>query len=169
MSTTSFTKRILIAIVVLGLLTGSSCKKQSIPDPVSAVSISEFETRLDNLRKQSDIPGMVAMPENPRPGPQEFFVLHHTYQRKKCNDQNAENRTYGAHPAQYRDDSPDLISNSQVGTRQAREEQEDQFIKGRRHINAPQQGNRSVNQKRQQEFVLFPGRDVLTEQAILHE
>ena len=60
MSTTSFTKRILIAIVILGLLTGSSCKKETIPDPVSAVSISEFETRLDDLRKQSNIPGMVA-------------------------------------------------------------------------------------------------------------
>ena len=60
MSTTSFTKRILIAIVILGLLTGSSCKKHSIPDPVSAVSISEFETRLEDLRKQSNIPGMVA-------------------------------------------------------------------------------------------------------------
>jgi len=60
MSTTSFTKRILIAIVILGLLTGSSCKKQSLPDPVSAISISEFETRLDDLRKQSNIPGMVA-------------------------------------------------------------------------------------------------------------
>lgn len=60
MSTTSFTKRILIAIVILGLLTGSSCKKETIPDPVSAVSISEFERRLDELRKQSNIPGMVA-------------------------------------------------------------------------------------------------------------
>ena len=60
MSTSSFTKRILIAIVILGLLTGSSCKKETIPDPVSAVSISEFETRLDDLRKQSNIPGMVA-------------------------------------------------------------------------------------------------------------
>ncbi len=38
----------------------TACKKQSIPDPVSAVSIVDFETRLDNLRKGSNIPGMVA-------------------------------------------------------------------------------------------------------------
>ena len=56
-----FTKNILIAIVIMVLLTGfTTCKKQSIPDPVSAVSISDFETRLDNLRKNSNIPGMVA-------------------------------------------------------------------------------------------------------------
>jgi CubicO group peptidase (beta-lactamase class C family) len=43
------------------LLTGfTTCKKQSIPDPVSATSISDFEARLDNLRKNSNIPGMVA-------------------------------------------------------------------------------------------------------------
>ena len=43
------------------LLTGfTRCKKQLTPDPVSAVSIAEFETRLDDLRKQSNIPGMVA-------------------------------------------------------------------------------------------------------------
>lgn len=38
----------------------TSCKKQSVPDPISAVSIVDFETRLDNLRKGSNIPGMVA-------------------------------------------------------------------------------------------------------------
>lgn len=43
------------------LVTGfTTCNKQSVPDPVSAVSIADFETRLDNLRKQSNIPGMVA-------------------------------------------------------------------------------------------------------------
>src|SRR5215475_2711889 len=57
---TYFTRKVLIAIVVMALLTGTTCKKQSTPDPVSAVSIQEFETRLDNLRKQSNIPGMVA-------------------------------------------------------------------------------------------------------------
>lgn len=51
--------KMFIAIITLMLLTGFSCKKQSVPDPVSAVSIIEFETRLDNLRKQSNIPGMV--------------------------------------------------------------------------------------------------------------
>ena len=57
----SSTRSIFIAIGFLVLLTGSAtCKKQSIPDPVSAASITEFETRLDNLRKQSNIPGMVA-------------------------------------------------------------------------------------------------------------
>ena len=50
-------KSIIFAIV---LLAGSTtCKKQSIPDPVSAVSMADFETRLDNLRKGAHIPGMV--------------------------------------------------------------------------------------------------------------
>ena len=57
---TYFTRNIPVAIVVMALLTGSTCNKQSIPDPVSATSISEFETRLDNLRKNSNVPGMVA-------------------------------------------------------------------------------------------------------------
>ena len=57
---TYFTRNIIIAIVIMVLLTGSSCKKQSIPDPVSAASIGVFETRLDNLRTNSKIPGMVA-------------------------------------------------------------------------------------------------------------
>ncbi len=43
------------------LLTGfTTCKKQSIKDPVSASSIAEFESRLDKLKQDSDIPGMVA-------------------------------------------------------------------------------------------------------------
>ena len=42
------------------MITGSTCKKQSIPDPVSAASMEEFEARMDNLRKNSKIPGMVA-------------------------------------------------------------------------------------------------------------
>lgn len=49
-----------IAIIAMMFLTGFSCKKQSVPDPISATSIVDFETRLDNLRKQSNIPGMVA-------------------------------------------------------------------------------------------------------------
>ena len=52
------TRYTLIAIGILVLSTGfTTCKKQSIPDPVSAASISEFETRLDDLRKRSNIPG----------------------------------------------------------------------------------------------------------------
>jgi len=57
---TYFKRNIVIAFAIMILLTGSTCKKQSVPDPVSAASISEFETRLDNLRKYSNIPGMVA-------------------------------------------------------------------------------------------------------------
>jgi CubicO group peptidase (beta-lactamase class C family) len=54
-------KKIFIVIIFFMLLTGfTKCKKQLTPDPVSAVSVTEFETRLENLRKQSNIPGMVA-------------------------------------------------------------------------------------------------------------
>lgn len=61
MSQFYFPKKIFISIVIMVLLTGfTTCKKQSIPDPVSAFSIADFETRLDNLKKQSNIPGMVA-------------------------------------------------------------------------------------------------------------
>src|ERR1043166_6632523 len=43
------------------LLAGfTTCKKQSILDPVSALSMADFETRLDNLRNGAHIPGMVA-------------------------------------------------------------------------------------------------------------
>jgi CubicO group peptidase (beta-lactamase class C family) len=57
---TYFTRNMLIVIVVMVLLTGlTTCKKQSTPDPVSALSITDFETKLDDLRKQSNIPGMV--------------------------------------------------------------------------------------------------------------
>ena len=38
----------------------ATCKKQSIPDPVSAESMSDFESRLDHLKKASNIPGMAA-------------------------------------------------------------------------------------------------------------
>ena len=56
-----FTKNLFIAIITIGLVPGfSTCKKQSTPDPVSAVSLSDFEIRLDNLRQQSNIPGMTA-------------------------------------------------------------------------------------------------------------
>ena len=56
-----FTRNIFIQGIILVLLTSfSTCKKESLSDPVSAVSLSEFETRLDNLRKGSAIPGMVA-------------------------------------------------------------------------------------------------------------
>ena len=54
----TFSKSILFALV---LLTGfTTCKKQSTPDPNSAVNLADFETRLDNLRKGTHIPGMVA-------------------------------------------------------------------------------------------------------------
>ncbi len=56
-----FTKNMFIVIPILMLLTGfTTCKKQVVTDPVSAASIGEFETKLDNLRRLSDIPGMVA-------------------------------------------------------------------------------------------------------------
>jgi len=55
------TKKLFIVITMFLLLTGyTKCKKQLTPDPVSAASITEFETKLDVLRKQSNIPGMVA-------------------------------------------------------------------------------------------------------------
>jgi CubicO group peptidase (beta-lactamase class C family) len=61
MSNISITKDLWVAIIILGLLSGCiSCKKKLTPDPVSAVSIEDFGTRLDNLRKQSNIPGMAA-------------------------------------------------------------------------------------------------------------
>ena len=61
MSQIYFTRNLLIAPAILVLFTGfTTCKKQSLPDPVSAISIIDFETRLDNLRKKSNIPGMVA-------------------------------------------------------------------------------------------------------------
>ena len=48
-------------IFAIAFLTGlTTCKKQSMPDPVSAVSMADFETRLDNLRTGANIPGMVA-------------------------------------------------------------------------------------------------------------
>ena len=54
-------RNIFIIITGMVLVTGfAACKKQSISDPVSAVSIAEFETRLDNLRKGTNIPGVVA-------------------------------------------------------------------------------------------------------------
>ena len=56
-----FEKNIFIHMVNMLLLTGfATCNKQSVQDPVSSVSIEDFETRLDNLRKSSNIPGMVA-------------------------------------------------------------------------------------------------------------
>ena len=47
----------LTAFILTSVSTG--CKKDSDKDPVSAGSISEFESRLENLRKQSKIPGMI--------------------------------------------------------------------------------------------------------------
>jgi CubicO group peptidase (beta-lactamase class C family) len=44
-------------VFVAGL---STCKKGSVPDPVSAGNMAEFEARLDHLRKEAHIPGMVA-------------------------------------------------------------------------------------------------------------
>src|SRR5215217_939897 len=56
-----FSKSIIFAIVNTMFLTVfTNCKKQTIPDPVSAVSMADFETRLDNLRTGANIPGMVA-------------------------------------------------------------------------------------------------------------
>ena len=58
---TYFAKNILIPAGIVLLSTASTtCNKQSIPDPVSAVSMADFETRLDNLRKGSNIPGLAA-------------------------------------------------------------------------------------------------------------
>jgi CubicO group peptidase (beta-lactamase class C family) len=55
-----FTKNLFTAVITMVLLTGyTACKKQT-PDPVSAVSIPDFEIRLDNLRQQFNIPGMSA-------------------------------------------------------------------------------------------------------------
>ncbi len=56
-----FTKTLFLAITALVLLTGfSSCDKENISNPVSSSSIEEFETKFDNLRIESNIPGMVA-------------------------------------------------------------------------------------------------------------
>ncbi len=55
-----FVKNIYITLAISVLFTGfTTCKKQT-DDPVSAISIADFETRLDDLRKKSNIPGMVA-------------------------------------------------------------------------------------------------------------
>jgi len=57
----AFTKSILIGLTNILLVTGfTTCKKDSVQDPVSAVSMADFEVRLDNLRTASKIPGMVA-------------------------------------------------------------------------------------------------------------
>ena len=53
-----FSKSIVLAIALLPWVT--TCKKQSTPDPVSAVSMADFEARLENLRKGANIPGMAA-------------------------------------------------------------------------------------------------------------
>jgi CubicO group peptidase (beta-lactamase class C family) len=53
------TKLIAFFLLVL-LIESTSCEKESDPDPVSSASMEEFETRLDDLRKESNIPGMVA-------------------------------------------------------------------------------------------------------------
>ena len=59
MSQIYFPKNTLIAIAILILSAGfTTCKKEH--DPVSAGSMTDFETRLDGLRKKSNIPGMVA-------------------------------------------------------------------------------------------------------------
>jgi CubicO group peptidase (beta-lactamase class C family) len=61
MAQINFPGKGLVAIAILVLLSGfSSSNEQSFPDPASSDSIAAFETRLDNLRKQSNIPGMVA-------------------------------------------------------------------------------------------------------------
>ena len=56
-----FTRKLVLAIATCALLTGFiACDKDAISDPVSSNSIEDFETRFDNLRKESNIPGMVA-------------------------------------------------------------------------------------------------------------
>ena len=56
-----FTKNLFIALASFALLIGfTGCEKDSFPDPVSSLSIEDFEARLDKLRKESNIPGMVA-------------------------------------------------------------------------------------------------------------
>jgi CubicO group peptidase (beta-lactamase class C family) len=56
-----FTSTRFFAFVVLVLLIGFvSCEKEQSSDPISSASMEEFETRLDHLRMESNIPGMVA-------------------------------------------------------------------------------------------------------------
>lgn len=54
-----FKINIAIATVALALC-AATCKKDSLADPTSAISIAEFESRLDRLRVSSKIPGMAA-------------------------------------------------------------------------------------------------------------
>src|SRR5262245_49764027 len=49
---------ILVFLFVAWLLTG--CDKDANSDPVSADSLEEFESRLEHLRKEANIPGMAA-------------------------------------------------------------------------------------------------------------
>lgn len=54
-----FTKTAFISTACLLLFSGFiTCRKQS--DPVSSTSMADFESRLENLRKKSNIPGMSA-------------------------------------------------------------------------------------------------------------
>ena len=49
----------LALLAVVTIFSSVTCKKASV-DPVSATSITEFESRLDGLRKSTKIPGMAA-------------------------------------------------------------------------------------------------------------
>ncbi len=54
-----FTKNLAIASIIIAL-SSATCKKVSMSDPTPANSMAEFESRLDGLKIQSKIPGMVA-------------------------------------------------------------------------------------------------------------
>ena len=54
-----FQKPVFVVLTILGLIIGcTACEKEPEPDPVSATSIEEFESRLDHHRQESNIPGM---------------------------------------------------------------------------------------------------------------
>src|SRR5688572_11578851 len=53
-------RSIQIILVALVVAVGFIACKKTVPDPVSALSLSDFEARLDNLQKGSKIPGMAA-------------------------------------------------------------------------------------------------------------
>jgi CubicO group peptidase (beta-lactamase class C family) len=53
------TQNTVTAILFLAL-SSATCKKDSLPGPVPASTIAEFESRLDQLRVHAKIPGMVA-------------------------------------------------------------------------------------------------------------
>lgn len=56
----NFIRLIFITVSTIVVTTGFIACKKTASDPSSALSISDFETRLDKHREQSNIPGMVA-------------------------------------------------------------------------------------------------------------